>query len=106
MTYHITAANLIARVQQDNEQLIAFRRGNEVLTEQYVRIERRGNNQPREADSAGASQIVAQAVVLGAVDLDVEVGDEFNDSSGTLYKVIFVRPNRQVSTQAIAEVAQ
>lgn len=107
MSIPITSVQaLLDQVRQDREELIEFRRGDLTLNAQPVRIEKSGLSQAREQDSQAASQIEAYAVVLGAVDLDIQVGDRFNDASDTLYEVVYVSPNRQVCTQAQVRVIQ
>ncbi len=83
-------------------QSISFRRGAEALAFQLVRIERRGNQSPTVADNESAGQIENRITVVGELDLDIEVGDRFNDGAGNLYKIQSVHPNRQILCQAVA----
>jgi hypothetical protein len=44
--------------------------------------------------------------VAGGVDFDVQPGDRFTDGSGVLYRVTFVRPNRDAAMTAEAEAVE
>ena len=45
-------------------------------------------------------------LVLGAVDLDVQVGDRFNDYNGALVEVKTIHNDRRAFTQAGADLVQ
>ena len=45
-------------------------------------------------------------VVHGDTDLDIEIGDRFNDTGGLLYQVTFIRPNRSLATFAEAQLVE
>lgn len=95
----------LAKVRDDNDESIAFRRGDETLDAQTVRVVRAGTS-GRDSVGAESSERRARMLVLGAADLDVTVGDRFNDGNGTLYRVTFVRPNRTIETVAEAEAVE
>lgn len=95
------AADLLA-VRADRPESIVIRRDDTVLAPQTVRIARQGTS-ARRVDSGTTEQWEQRVVVLGAVDLDIETGDRFNDTSGRLYEVDFVRPNRVAATVAEAK---
>ena len=94
----------IAGLRGDNEVQIEIRRFTSILPAQTVRIERR-RVPSRSIASPGGEEVRGQVIVLGAVDLDIEKDDRFTHND-VLYRVLFVRPNRQVCTQAEAEVIQ
>ena len=88
-------------------QSIELRRNGATLPAQTVRIERRGGQSPVVADSAGATQTETRVVIVGAVDLDITVGDRFNDANtGDLYEVQSVHPNQQLMTQAVGVMVE
>ncbi|MFP4344247.1 MAG: hypothetical protein ACLFU8_06115 [Anaerolineales bacterium] len=92
----------LTKVRDDRDESLAFRRGDTTLDAQTVRIVRAGTA-ARDQVGAESSEQRARVLVLGPTDLDVAVGDRFNDGGGTLYRVTFVRPNRTVETVAEAE---
>lgn len=90
-----------------NPAIIVIRRdGSADLAAQTVRVERGrgggGGNQGR--DSMGM-QTAGRVIVLGTTALDIQAGDRFT-TGGSLYRVIFVRPNQQIAIQAEAEMIQ
>ena len=95
----------LAAVRGDREETITIRRGGSTLDPQVVRIARAGGG-GREMESAGGQESRGRVVVLGSATLDIRPGDRFNDSNGTLYRVIFVRPNRRAAVIAEAEVIE
>lgn len=93
-----------AAVRDDNAVSIVIRRGNTTLPAQSVRIA--GVTSMARIDSSdGSSQAVGRVTILGASDLNIQVGDRFT-TGGNLYEVEFVHPNRQVKTQARAKQVQ
>lgn len=94
-------ADLLA-VRADRPESIVIRRGDTALAPQTVRIARSGTA-ARRVDGGNAEQWEQRVVVLGGTDLDIETGDRFNDTSGRLYEVDFVRPNRTAATVAEAK---
>lgn len=92
-------------VRSDNEQAIILRRNNIAQPSQTVRIARYGGSRASEKDSQAATEVRGNLVIMGDIDFDVEIGDEFNDTqTGELCRVSFVRPNRRIMVVAEAEV--
>lgn len=91
----------IERLIDENPTEITIRRGSSTLAAQTVRIERVGGK-GLERRSAGAAEVLQVVLVLGESDLDIQVGDRFNDDNDVLYEVTFVRPNRLACVQAEA----
>lgn len=93
----------VAEVVADDAILVMIRRGNGTLAAQMVRIVR----VPRAA-KPGSSQVVDEVrgshLIVGAVGLDIAPGDRLNDGDGNLFRVVLVRPNRMVATEAEAEL--
>ena len=107
----LTAADLaamaaqVAIIREDNEVEITIRRDSGAdPAVQSVRIERR-NAISVDRIEAHSEETVTDIVVIGSITLDIEKEDRFN-WGGDLYRVKFVRPNRQIATQAEAEIAQ
>ena len=95
-------ADLLA-VIGDRPAVIAIRRGDESLPEQTVRVARSAKGTKRDSD--GGQEARAGVVVAGGVDFDVQPGDRFTDA-GVLYRVTFVRPNRDAAVTAEAEAVE
>jgi hypothetical protein len=99
----------LAAVRGDRSEDIVIRRGHGTgLTElpaQTVRIARIVA-QGRVDQSATAEQAEGRAVVLGTANMDVKIGDRFNDAGGRLYEVVYIRPNRSVATMFEAIVVE
>jgi hypothetical protein len=91
----------LEQVRQDREVSIVITRGGEAQPAQDVRIARIARG--RTFQSGQGREQRADVIVMGSVDFDVEVNDDFTDE-GTLYKVVFVRPNKDfaVTAEAIA----
>lgn len=94
----------LAEVRGDNEVEITIRRGTTTLSAQKVRIAG-GGNQAALLATEGAEESQKGVVVLGAIDLNIQVADRFN-ANGMLYAVDFVHPNRRSRTEAEAHVIQ
>lgn len=94
--------NDLAEMRQDNETTITIRRGSSTLEPQAVRIARQGATAAVK-DGESSQEVRGRVVVLGSTLFDVQPGDRFNDANGTLYQVVFVRPNRRVAVIAEAE---
>jgi hypothetical protein len=92
------------QIRDLNAVSLTFRRGGTTLPAQTVRVERQGT-QARQAANAGSEQSSGGVVILGAVNLDVQVADRFTLDS-RLYEVTFVEPNRHVATQAGAQLVE
>jgi len=98
-------ANDLAELRQDNETIITIRRGSTTLAAQTARIARQGSVAGVK-DSEGGQTVRGRVVVLGSTTFDVQPGDRFNDANGTLYQVVFVRPNRRAAVIAEAEAVE
>jgi hypothetical protein len=94
----------IGRLIGGNQTSIAIRRGSTTLPTQNVRIERKAGGS-REVKSPGGEESRAAIVVLGGITLDIQKDDRFTYNE-QLYRVLFVRPNKQVCTQAEAELVE
>ncbi len=93
-------ADLLA-VRNDREVSVALRRGSLMLPMQLMRIARMGGgSQAKESATAGEQR--GRVVILGATTLDIQVDDRLTVES-VLYRVMFVRPNRDAATMAEAE---
>lgn len=95
----------LAAVREENEVSITIRRGSATLDAQDVRIARVGGRS-RLSQGDGTQESRGRVVVMGAVDLDIQPDDRFNDGAGVLYRVVLVRPNRRAAVIAEAEVIQ
>ena len=92
-------------VINDNPATISLRRdGGTDPAAQTVRIEYSSRvGEIRQA--ANSEETVADVIIVGPVALDIQKEDRFN-YGGSLYRVTLVRPNRQVMTQAEAQIIQ
>jgi len=95
-------ADLLA-VRDDRSTSIVITRAGSTLAAQTVRIARisRGRAFP----SGQAREQRADVIVMGDVNFDVQVNDDFTDA-GILYKVMFIRPNRDYAVTAEATAVQ
>ncbi len=92
----------IEEVMTDHMVSILIRRGEDELPAQNVRVERaRSQSMRKEGEASEESR--SRILVIGSTELDIQKDDRFNALDG-LYRVTFVRPNRQVSIQAEAEL--
>lgn len=105
MTIWTEIAEDIADLIAENPTEITIRRGSSTLDAQTVRLESLGTIS-QALRSAGAAQMEGAIVVLGETDLDIRVGDRFNDANGELYEVKFVEPNRLACVLAQAVLAE
>jgi hypothetical protein len=94
----------IGRVIGGNQASIAIRRGSTTLPAQNVRIERKAGGS-RQVKSPGGEESRTAIVILGGIALDIQKDDRFTYNN-QLYRVLFVRPNKQVCTQAEAELIE
>lgn len=109
----LTAADIaqitadVAAIVAEHGHSIAFRRmvsGVETtLVAQTVRVAALGR--PAERQGQAGQEVRTGIVLVGAVALDVAVGDRFN-VDGRLYRVAGVHPDRRAFTQATAELVQ
>ena len=89
-------------VRDERAESITLRRGDSTVSAQTVRIERTSSF-GMAVRSLNGEEYRATAIVLGDIDLDIEVQDRFNDQNGIVFVVIFVNPNRDAC--CVAEVA-
>jgi hypothetical protein len=90
-------------IRDDRPASIVITRADETLDAQTVRIARIARG--RTFQSGQGREQRADIVVLGDVNFDVQVNDNFTDD-GTLYKIVFVRPNRDSAVVAEATAVQ
>jgi hypothetical protein len=90
-------------IRDDRPASIVIRRGETTVAAQTVRIARirRG----LEFLSGQGKEHRADAIAMGDTTFDVAIGDRFTDQ-GTLYEVIFVRPNRDAAIVAEVRAVQ
>jgi hypothetical protein len=96
-------ADLLA-VRDDRPASIVIRRGDDELDAQTVRMAR--SSRGRGFQSEGAEEKRGDVVVMGDVDLDIQVGDRFTVSGVGLLRVVFVRPNQDAAVTAEAVIVQ
>lgn len=96
-------SNILAEILADRPASLALRRGETTLAAQTVRIARL-RNASRSQTEAGR-EWRGGVVVVGAPGLDIQVDDRFT-VEGSVYRVQFVRPNRDTGTQAEATLVQ
>lgn len=97
----ITSALL--SIRDDRPASVTLTRGDETLEAQTVRIARVSRG--RIFLSGQGREQRADVVVLGDADFDVQVNDDFTHE-GTLYRISFVRPNRDHAVVAEAVAVQ
>ena len=100
----VLMAEDIAAVIAERPLAAAFRRGATTLPAQTVRVFATGGGATRRDQQTAAAQW--PMLVLGAVDLDVQVGDRFNDYNGALVEVKTIHNDRRAFTQAGADLVQ
>lgn len=93
----------LAEVRGDNALSVALRRGATTLAAQSVRVARIARAPQAVGSQVSAS--VMSVVVLGPVDMNVQVGDRFT-ADGIVYEVTAVRPNQRSATMAEARAVQ
>jgi hypothetical protein len=86
-----------------NESIV-ITRGHADLPAQRVRIALPTSGSVRDTGPAEVSR--GKVVVIGDETFDVKVGDQFNDSVGTLYTITYIRPARSAGIEAEAEADQ
>ncbi|HAE59360.1 MAG TPA: hypothetical protein DCG54_07600 [Anaerolineae bacterium] len=105
----MTAADLaeIARIRNeiraDRPASIALRRGDATLAAQEARIARLSSGSRFRSESGAESR--GGILVSGAAEMDIALDDRFT-LNGAVYRIKFVRPNRDTGTQAEAELVQ
>lgn len=91
-------------IRDDRPAEVWLRRGNTDIPSQTVRIARAGSRGQRRQNVAGEESRI-DVIVLGAVDMDIQIGDRFTDG-GILYEVKVIRPHRDVATMAECEAVE
>jgi hypothetical protein len=94
----------LAAIRGDNEVDLLIRRGNDTLPYQPARIAGLGGS-AAEKNGQGGQETRSRVMVLGGTDLDIQTGDRFT-TTGVLYRVTFVRPNRLAAVVAEAEAVE
>ena len=89
-------------IRNDNPVSIVLRRGKVTLAAQTVRITR--GRPGRASSGTNTSEARADALIVGAVDLDIARGDRFN-ANGVLFEVTFVRPDLRAGVIAEATLS-
>lgn len=84
---------------------IRLRRGGVELAEQMVRVVQAGTG-TRAFQSVAGEAGRRTVIVYGHLDLDIQVGDRFNDAEGQLYEVTFLRPGLLIGVVAEAQAVQ
>lgn len=105
MTFDWTASRAdMTAIINDNPTTASFRRSSGTVTSQTFRLEIAG---PRGMmlQSDAARQAEQAAFILGAYDMDVQIGDRVTVND-VLFEVVFVQPNRLAATIAEAIVIQ
>lgn len=96
----------ILSVIDERPETITLRRGETSLPAQKVRLERRGGSSAQIQAGQGSEAGRGQIIILGTVDLNIQKDDRFTDAAGNSFLVVLVRTNREICTQAEAEVRQ
>jgi hypothetical protein len=91
--------NALLAIRDDRPASIVITRNGEELAAQTVRIARVARG--RTFQSGQGREQRADVIVMGAVDFNVQVNDDFTDE-GTLYRIVFIRPNRDSAVTAEA----
>jgi hypothetical protein len=95
--------NAMLAIRDDRPASIVITRAGNQLDAQTVRIARVARG--RTFQSGQGREQRADVVVLGDVNFNVQVNDDFTNE-GTLYRIIFIRPNRDFAVVAEAEAVQ
>lgn len=90
-------------VRDDRPASIVITRNGAQLAAQTVRIARVARG--RAFLSGQAREQRADVIAMGDVNFDVQVNDDFTNE-GTLYKVMFIRPNRDFMVVAECTAVQ
>ena len=87
-------------IRARNEISVAMRRGSETLAAQSMRIEYAGRRGFR-LQSDAAREANQAVFILGEPDMDIAVEDRLTYGD-TLFRVVFIQPNRLAATIAEA----
>jgi hypothetical protein len=94
----------VAAIIAERPLPVAFRRGALTLPAQTARLFATGDGATRRGEATAAARW--PLVLLGPADLDVRIGDRFNDYGGALCEVVDIHNDRRAFTQAGATLAQ
>lgn len=92
-----------AEMRSDRLSNIVLRRGETTLESQEVRIARLSSGSRFRSESGAESR--GGVLISGAPDMNVALDDRFTIDQN-VYRIKFVRPNRDTGTQAEAELVQ
>lgn len=92
-----------AAIRADRPATISLRRAETSLSAQEVRIARLSSGSLHRSEAGRESR--SGILVSGAPTLDIRLDDRFT-LDGAVYRVVFVRPNRETGTQAEAVLVQ
>lgn len=92
-----------AAMRADRPASVTIRRGETTLAAQSVRLARLSTGSLYRAEASRESR--SGMLVSGATTLDIAMDDRFT-VDGAIYRVTFVRPNRDSGTQAEADLVQ
>lgn len=87
----------------DRPAIIIIRRGETTLAAQQARVARTRASAYFRTEAAKESR--GGIVVCGETDMDIRLDDRFT-LDGAVYRVRFIRPNRDAGTQAEVELVQ
>jgi hypothetical protein len=90
-------------MRADRLSSITLRRAETTVSAQSVRISRLSSGSRFRTDAGAESR--SGMLISGATTLNIQMDDRFT-LDGAVYRVSFVRPNRDTGTQAEAELAQ
>lgn len=93
----------VAAIVDEHGFMAEARRGGVTLAPQKVRAALSGPGGRKEG--LGTQEARAQATIIGATGLDIEVDDVWA-INGSVYRVVLVHPDRRAFTQAQAELEQ
>lgn len=88
---------------EDRPAMITLRRGDGTVAPQQVRIARTRSSAYFRGE--GSKESRGGIIVCGAPDMDVQLDDRFT-LEASVYRIRFVRPNRDAGTQAETELVQ
>lgn len=92
-----------AAMRNDRPASITLRRAETTVAAQSVRLARLSSGSRYRTEAGAESR--GGMLISGAPTLNIQLDDRFT-LDGAVYRVRFVRPNRDTGTQAEAELAQ
>jgi hypothetical protein len=100
-----TKARLRAVVERLPQVDVALRRGNTTLAAQQFYLAPIPSKATAQNRSDGGERQRGDMAMYGAIDADVQRGDRWT-YQGTLFRVMFISPDRSVFTQVELEAVQ